>query len=77
MEFTFLQDRFVLALLCVVAGAFLTLLVQRIQNKRGLFTYSVSHYRVGVSADDAVFGTVQATWNNQPVDNLYSSSIKL
>ena len=77
MELAFLQNRLIVALFSVIVGAILTLLIQRILNKRGLFTYSVSHYRVGVSADDAVFGTVRATWNNHPVDNLYSSSVEL
>ena len=77
MELTFLQNRLIVALLSIVVGAILTLLIRRILNKRGLFTYFVSHYRVGVSADDAVFGTVRATWNNQPVSNLNSSSIEL
>ena len=77
MEFTFLQNRLIVALLSVVVGAILMLLIQRILNKRGLFTYFVLHYRVGVSADDAVFGSVQAIWNNQPVANLWSSSVEL
>ena len=77
MELEFLQNRLIVALLSVPVGAFLTLLIQRILNKRGRFTYFVSHYRVGVSADHAVFGTVRATWNNYPVDNLYSSSVEL
>ena len=77
MELTFLQNRLIVALLSIVVGAILTLLIRRILNKRGLFTYFVSHYRVGVSADDAVFGTVQAICNNLPVANLWSSSVEL
>ena len=77
MEFTFLQNRLIVALLSLVVGVIITLLRQRILKKRGLFTYFVLHYRVGVSADDATFGTVRATWNNLPVDNLYSSSVEL
>ena len=77
MESTFLQNRLIVALLYVVVGAIITLLIQRILNKRGLFTYFVSHYRVGVSADDAIFGTVRCTWNDLPVANLYSSSVEL
>ena len=76
MELTFLQQ-IIVGLFCAIVGAILTLLIQRILKKRGLFTYFVSHYRVGVSTEDAVFGTVQATWNNHPVANLYSSSVEL
>src|SRR5258705_11001118 len=58
-------------------GVLLTLLTQYILNKRGLFTYSVRHDRLGVSADDAVFGSVQVTWNGNQVGHLYSSTIEL
>ena len=77
MEFTFLQKQLIVAFFSLIVGGILTLLIQRILNKRGLFTYFVWHHRVGVSADDAIFGTVRATWNNYPIDNLYCSSIEL
>ena len=77
MEFTFLQSPLIVGIFSLVVGGILTFLIQRILNKAGLFTYSVSHYRVGVSADDAIFGTVRATWNDLPVHNLYSSSVEL
>src|SRR3972149_901514 len=77
MNLSFLDNRLVVVLFSVVAGAIVTLLAQRILNKRGLFTYFVWHNRVGVSADDAVFGTVRVTWNNNPVANLYSSTVEL
>lgn len=77
MHFTFLENQLVVVLLSVVVGAILTLITQRILNKRGVFTYFVWHNRVGVSADDAVFGTVRVTWNDNPVANLYSSIVEL
>ena len=78
MESIFLQDRIVVALISAGVGIILTLLIRRIANKSGLFTFFVSHYRVGVSAKDAAaFGTVQAIWKDRPVANLWSSSIEL
>ena len=77
MELTFLQNRLIVAVFAGVVGVILTLLIQRILNKRGLFTYFVWHNSVGVSTDDAVFGTVRAFWNDQQVDNLWFSSIEL
>ena len=77
MDFPFLENRLIVALLSGVVGTILTLLTQRILNKRGLFTYFVRHNRVGVSADDTVFGNVRVTWNNNPVANLYSSTVEL
>ena len=46
-------------------------------NKRGLFTYSVQHSKVGVSTDDAVFGIVRITWNDNLIIHLYLSTIEL
>ena len=77
MELTFLQNRLIVAVFAGVVGVILTLLIQRILNKRGLFTYFVWHNSVGVSTDDAVFGTVRAFWNDHQVDNLWFSSIEL
>ena len=72
-----MDNRYLGVLIGSVLGSVLTLVVQYIRNKRGLFTYFVRHERVGLSADDAVFGTVRVTWNGNPVANLYSSTIEL
>ena len=77
MDFSFLENRLAIGILFSVVGVALTLLTQRILNKRGLFTYFVRHDRVGISAQDAVFGTVRVTWNDNLVANLYSSTIEL
>jgi len=78
MPFEFLFDhRLVTALISGGSGIILTLVTQHILGRRGLFTYFVWHNRVGVSADDAVFGTVRVTWNNNVVANLYSSTVEL
>lgn len=55
----------------------MTVVVQAILGKRGLFTYNVWHNRVAVSAEDSAFGTVQVTWNDKPVTNLYISTVEL
>ncbi|AMK77834.1 MULTISPECIES: hypothetical protein [Methylomonas] len=52
-------------------------LTQRVLNKRGIFTYSVTHTRVGVTAEDAIFGNVAVSWNGNPVQNLYLSTIEM
>jgi hypothetical protein len=77
MDSTFLQNRLIVALIACAIGAVLTFLTERFLKKRGLFTYYVWHSRVGVSADDAVFGSVRVTWNDNPVANLYSSTVEL
>lgn len=78
MDFsTLLENKVLLAAISGLSGVVLTLITQRILGKRGLFTYFVWHNRVGVSADDAVFGTVGVTWNSNVVPNLYSSTVEL
>ena len=77
MDMTLLDSRLIVSLVSTGIGAFLMFLIQKIVNKRGLFTYSVRHNKVGVSTDDAVFGTVQITWKGIPINHLYLSTIEL
>ena len=77
MDLTILDSRLVVALVSAGIGAFLTFLVQQIVNKRGLFIYFVRHNKIGESTDDAVFGTVRVTWNENPISHLYLSTIEL
>ncbi len=77
MDLSFFQNRLFVAIFAALLGAILALIIQRFLNKRGLFTYFVWHNRIGISADDAVFGSVRVTWNDNPVANLFLSSIEL
>ncbi len=77
MDLALLDSRLVIALVSTGLGAFLMFLIQMIVNKRGLFTYVVRHNKVGMSTDDAVFGSVRVTWNNSLIRNLYLSIIEL
>ncbi len=74
---TLLENKYSLTLISGVSGVFLTLIAQNILNKRGLFTYFVQHNKVGVSEDNAIFGTVRVTWNDNPIAHLYMSTIEL
>ncbi len=46
-------------------------------SRRALFTYSVFHSQVGLSAEDAIYGSMKMTWNDYAVDRLYLSTIEL
>lgn len=50
-------------------------LTQRVLNKRGVFSYFVNHYKVGMSTQDEIFGHVSVTWNGNAVNHLYLSTI--
>jgi len=77
MGLAILNDKYFIGVASGIGGVLLTILAQQILNKRSLLTYFVRHSRVGVSADDAIFGSVRVAWNNQPVPNLYSSTVEL
>lgn len=72
-----LDNKYFFGIVSAVGGMILTILCQLLLNRRGLLTYFVRHSRVGFSADDVVFGSVRVTWNNNPIPNLYSSTVEL
>lgn len=72
-----LSNPWLFAAISGLAGAVLTIAVQRVLNKRGLLTYAAVHNRVGMSAEDTVFGSVQVTWNGNPIANLFISTIEM
>ncbi len=60
-----------------LGGAFLTYLMQQVLNKRGTFTYNVKHNRIGITTEDAIFGSVGVTLNGNTIPNLYLSTVEL
>jgi hypothetical protein len=73
----FFHNEYVSIIAGGLGGIVTAWLTQRVLNKRGIFTYSVNHTRVGVTAEDAVFGSVAVSWNGQPTPNLYLSTIEM
>ena len=72
-----LQSEYISILAGGLGGIVTAWLTQRILNKRGIFSYSVTHTRVGVSTEDAIFGSVAVSLNGKPVQNLYLSTIEM
>jgi len=60
-----------------LAGILTSWLTQRMLNKRGIFSYYVNHNRVGMSTQDSIFGNVSVSWNNNPIQHLFFSTIEL
>lgn len=58
-------------------GIAATFITQRLLNRRGVFSYTVTHNRIGISTDDSVFGSVAITFNGEKFQNLYLSTIEL
>ena len=72
-----LNNKLVLVIVAALLGVVGTIIAQGWLNRRALFTYSVFHSQIGLSAEDAIYGSVKITWNNNPVANLYLSTIEL
>ena len=72
-----LQNEYISIIAGGLGGIVTAWLAQRILNKRGIFSYTVTHNRVGITAEDAIFGNVAVLWNGNPVQNLYLSTIEM
>lgn len=68
-----LQSEYVSIIAGGLGGVVTGWLTQRVLNRRGIFSYSVTHNRVGITAEDPIFGNVAVSWNGNPVQNLGSS----
>jgi len=71
------NNKYFIGIAAALGSMLLTILTQQVLNRRGRLRYFVWHNRIGVSADDAIFGSVRVTWNGTVVANLYSSIIEL
>lgn len=72
-----IPNEYVSAIAGGIGGIITAWLTQRVLNKRGSFTYFVNHQSVGMSAEDAVFGSVAVSWNGNPISHLCLSTIEL
>lgn len=72
-----LDSKIFVGLASAIGGIIIAVVTQYLLNKRGTFTYTVFHTRVGLSAEDAIYGSVKVTWNEHPVAHLFLSTIEL
>ncbi len=75
--FTTLTSETYIRVAVAIIGAVIAVIFQYLLNRRALFTYHVSHERIGISADDPIYGSVKMTWNDSPVQRLYLSTVEL
>ncbi|HSH98587.1 MAG: hypothetical protein ACAH07_05310 [Methylophilaceae bacterium] len=71
------QNPLLTGILGAIGGGLITWLIQQIQNKRGSFSYIVTHNQLAYSANDIVFGNVTVQWNGRNINNLYLSKIEI
>lgn len=75
--FQLFQNQYFSVIAGGLGGIFTAWVTQRVLNRRGIFSYSVTHNRVGITTEDAVFGSVAVTWNGNTIPNLYLSTIEM
>lgn len=59
----------------ILAGALLGNFIAVYRGRIKVLEYTVTHDRIGLSANDAIFGNVRVTWQGHEVTNLYSSVV--
>ncbi|OIQ65613.1 hypothetical protein GALL_528280 [mine drainage metagenome] len=72
-----LQNQYISIIAGGFGGILAAWLTQRLLNKRGVFSYTVTHNRVGITAEDPIFGSVAVSWNGKPLQNIYLSTIEM
>jgi len=71
------QNQYISVIAGGLGGILTAWLTQRVLNRRGIFSYSVTHNRVGITTEDPVFGSVAVTWNGNTIPNLFLSTIEM
>ncbi len=74
---TLVESRPLVSLLSLIAGALITNFLYVYRSRVKTLSYTVVHDRVGLSANDAIFGNVAVTWRDNPVQNLYLSTLRI
>ncbi len=72
-----LEAKPAIAILSGIGGIAAALITQWFLNKRAVFRYDVIHNRVGLSADDDIYGSVRVTWNNTALNHLFLSTVRV
>lgn len=71
------QNQYISVIAGGLGGILTAWLTQRVLNRRGVFSYSVTHNRVGITTEDPVFGSVAVTLNGNTIPNLFLSTIEM
>jgi hypothetical protein len=71
------QNPLIVSVISLIVGSLLTILVTNLRNKSGVLGYTVVWNRIGISADDGVFGAVRVHWQEHQVRNLFVYTIEV
>ena len=77
MDFSFFKDIFNNQFVRYIFFAFAGALILYLRNRVRRLEYVVHHERIASSSIDPIFGSIQTTWQGNPVSNLYTSRVEL
>lgn len=77
MDFSFLKDIFNNQFVRYIFFAFAGALILYLRNRVRRLEYVVHHERIASSSIDPIFGSIQTTWQGNPISNLYTSRVEL
>lgn len=69
------DNKFLISGISILGGALIGNFIAVYRSRIKVLEYTVTHDRIGLSADDAIFGNVRVTWQGHEVTNLYSSVV--
>lgn len=72
-----LDNKILLSAVSAIVGGFVGNLFAVLRGRVRTLEYTVAHDRVALSANDALFGSIQVTWQNHNVTNLFTSRVEL
>lgn len=72
-----LENQVVVSVLLLILGGIVALIFTKISNKTSTFRYLVTSNKVGMTADDEIFGSVRATWEGHEMRNLHLCTIEV
>jgi len=73
----FLNSTLGVSIASLLIGALITTFIGKIHGKTVRFRYSTRTDRVGLAADDPIFGSVRISWRAQPMRNLHMVSVEI
>ena len=72
-----LENQLALSLILLIVGGVITFVFTKIANKTGVFRYYTTSTKIGISADDNIFGSVRSTWQGHEMRNLYLCAVEV
>jgi hypothetical protein len=72
-----LDSRGIVATVSAVGGYLFSKVLAVYRERLRVLDYTVAHDRIGLTAQDAIFGNVSVTWQGHELRNLYATTLAL